>query len=165
MKIQTVYPAAIMKIACPNCKTEGTVKKERPPEKDFSVFCPRCKETFLVKINVRKFYRKEVCIPVRYSIFDADRPVQKMKEGTIIDISREGLCIESHARLYAPALRQEGNIFQLFFSLPPKQTLLKVQGEVMRIIRKEGDNSFKIGIKFCNLDEFSAKNLGFFLWP
>lgn len=166
MKVQTVYPSTVMRIACPNCGVEGTLRKDRPPERDFTVLCPKCKERFLVKINARKFYRKKVSIPVRYSLFNTFDPMdKKVKEGIIIDISREGLCIESYTHFFLPDYHREGNLLNLQFSLPRSEKLLKVQAKVMRVIKKEGENTFKMGLQFHNLDEFTNKQIGFFLWP
>jgi len=74
MKVTTVYPSVVMRISCPYCEAEGKVRKEKPPQGDFTVVCPRCKEKFLIKINVRNFYRKTVSIPVYYSPYDIHRP-------------------------------------------------------------------------------------------
>ena len=162
----TIYPAAVMRISCPLCRTGGIVRKERPPEKDFMVLCRKCKGKFLVKLNLRRYYRKEVSIPVRYSTFDIDQPFdQRADQGVIIDMSREGLCIENYADTRSADYYKEGKPITLFFSLPPREKLLKVQGEVTRILRKEGSQFFKIGVKFCNLDSYINKQIGFFLWP
>jgi hypothetical protein len=165
MNVQTVFPSAVMKISCPKCKAEGTLKRENPPEKDLQVLCPKCKERFLVKINLRKFYRREVSIPVKYYLVDGSGTSQKTKGGTIVDLSREGLCIESDTRSYAPGYHREGKRFSMSFALPPGDTVLNVDGEVVRIIKAEGKSTFRIGIKFSNLDGFSSKQIAFFLWP
>jgi predicted Zn finger-like uncharacterized protein len=165
MKTQTVYPSTMMKITCPNCQAEGTVKRDKPPDKDFKVLCPKCKEGFLVKVNLRRYYRKDVSIPIAYWTLEPDGRVQKRRTGTIVDISREGLGIESPVRDYSPTFHREGNLYELSFSLPPKQIPLTVQGEVVRIIKTEGSKTFKIGVSFFNLDRFPTEEIGFFLLP
>ena len=165
MKVQPVYPSAIMKIACPHCGAQETLKNEKPPQKDFQLSCPQCKETFLVKLNVRKFYRKEVSIPVIYTLLDSGPSGPKGKAATIVDLSREGMCVECREATYAPGLHREGNLFQLSFSLPPRGEALRVQGELMRVNRREGAGAFTLGIKFRNLDAFASQCLGFFLLP
>ena len=88
VKSQTVYPSMIMKISCPNCVAEGTVKTDSPPEKDFMLLCPLCKEKFLVKINVRSHYRRKSKISVRYSLSAVDlRDMKDVGDGIITDIS------------------------------------------------------------------------------
>jgi predicted Zn finger-like uncharacterized protein len=166
MKVTTVYPAVVMRISCPNCGAQGRVKKEKPPQADFTVVCPRCKEKFLIKINVRNFYRKAVYIAVHYSPYDINRPDdQRARQGTIVDISQQGMQVEGHKHDFPPRFFKEGNTFTFYFSLPPRNELLRVQGEIARIIRQNNSNTFMMGIKFSNVDRFTNRQIGFFLWP
>ncbi len=165
MKILSVYPSVFMKITCPNCGSEGTLKTEKPPEADFTVSCPKCNEKFLVKIEIRKFYRKEVSIPIKYTLSGQASPTQETKTGKIVDISMEGLCIECSIHQFSPEFHKEGNLYKLSFSLPPRESLIKVDGKVINIRMTEGDTSFKVGVNFSNLDHFSKREIGFFLMP
>ena len=166
MKVTTVYPSVVMRISCPNCGAEGKVRKEKPPQGDFTVVCPRCKEKFLIKINVRNFYRKTVSIPVHYSPYDIHRPDDKRaREATIVDISQQGMGVESHRHDFPENYFREGSSFTFLFSLPPRKELLKVQAEIARIIPQNNGNTFMMGVKFSKLDHFTNKQLGFFLWP
>ncbi len=166
MKVTTVYPAVVMRISCPNCGAQGRVRKEKPPQADFTVVCPRCKEKFLIKINVRNFYRKTVSIPVSYSPFDIHRPDdQRARGGTIVDISQQGMRVEAHKHDFPPQFFREGTTFTFLFSLPPRNEQLRVQGEVARINQQSNSNTIMIGIKFSSIDHFTNKQIGFFLWP
>jgi predicted Zn finger-like uncharacterized protein len=166
MKVTTVYPSVVMRISCPYCEAEGRVRKEKPPQEDFTVVCPRCKEKFLIKINVRNFYRKTVSIPVYYSPYDIHRPDdQRAREANIVDISQQGMGVEGHTHDFPKNYFREGSSFTFLFSLPPRKELLKVQGEIARIIPQNNGNTLVMGVKFSNLDHFTNKQLGFFLLP
>ncbi|KJU87321.1 hypothetical protein MBAV_000484 [Candidatus Magnetobacterium bavaricum] len=52
----------------------------------------------------------------------------------------------------------------MLFNLPPKKSLLKVKGEVKRIIIID-DNNFTMGIAFINLDIQTDLAIGTFLMP
>ena len=166
MKVTTVYPAVVMRISCPNCGAEGKVRKEKPPQADFTVVCPRCKEKFLIKINVRNYYRKPVSIPVYYSRYDIQRPDDhRARMGTIVDLSQQGMRVESSKHDFPPSHFREGNLFTFLFSLPPRNEILKVRGEIARLSQQNNGNTMMLGIKFSNTDHFTNKQLGFFLWP
>jgi predicted Zn finger-like uncharacterized protein len=166
MKVTTVYPAVVMRISCPNCGAEGKVRKEKPPQADFTVVCPRCKEKFLIKLNVRNYYRKPVSIPVYYSRYDIDRPDDhRARMGTIVDLSQQGMRIESSKQDFSSSHFREGNLFTFLFTLPPRNEMLKVQGEIARLSRQNNGNTIMLGVKFSNVDHFTNKQLGFFLWP
>ncbi|MBF0607501.1 MAG: PilZ domain-containing protein [Candidatus Magnetobacterium sp. LHC-1] len=160
-----VYPACVMPVVCPDCGFGGNVKSENPPERDFKLNCPKCKETFLVKLNHRQFYRVKLNRPVTYSIDDIHDPfARNAKSGKIIDISRTGIRIEGKMRNYSKKYEKEGNILTLLFDLPPNKTLLKVKGEIKRLIIID-DNNFSMGIAFINLDVQTDLAIGTFLMP
>ncbi|MBF0316965.1 MAG: PilZ domain-containing protein [Nitrospirae bacterium] len=160
-----VYPACIMPVACPACGFTGNIKSEDPPEKDFKLNCPKCKETFLVKLNHRDFYRVKLNRPVSYSIDDIDDPfAKKAKSGKIIDISRTGIKIEGKMRSCSKDCEKEGDILTLLFNLPPHKSLLKVKGEIKRLIIID-DNKFTMGIAFINIDVQTDLAIGTFLMP
>ena len=166
MKAVTVYPSVVMRIICPNCGAEGQAKRKKPPQEDFTVSCPRCKERFLIKINLRTFYRKNVSIPVHYSPYDIHRPDdQRAREGTIVDISQQGMRIEGSKHDFSPDYHKEGAILTFLFSLPPRNELLRIEGEVTRLIKEGTRSSFMLGVKFSNLDHYANKQIGFFLMP
>jgi predicted Zn finger-like uncharacterized protein len=166
MKFTTVYPAVVMRVSCPNCGAQGRLKKEKPPQADFTVVCPRCKEKFLIKINVRKFYRKTVSIPVSYSPYDIhQRDDKRAREGIIVDISQQGMRIQGHKNDFPPQFFKEGGTFCFLFSLPPQDEQLRVLGKVVRINLKNNSKTIMLGIQFSNIDHFTNKQIGFFLRP
>ena len=166
MKIQTIYPSVAKKISCPYCRAEGTVKRSTPPQKDFTVVCAKCKERFLVKVNLRKYYRKDVKIPVKYSQWDIEGYYGKtLREGTIIDISRQGMNVEIYRHNFSPSLYRNGRVFTFFFSLPPRNDVLNIKGEITRIGEKEKGHGLTMGVRFSDIDPFAEQQLGFFLLP
>lgn len=155
-----------MKISCPYCRAEGTAKTSIPPQKDFTVLCPKCKERFLVKLNLRNYYRKEVKIPVQYFLSNIEGHEAKViKDGTIIDISRQGIGVEIYRHDFSPSLYKKGRVFTFSFSLPKRNEVLTIEGEIMRISEKEKKHGLIIGVRFSNIDPFVEKQIGFFLLP
>jgi predicted Zn finger-like uncharacterized protein len=163
---QITYSSTIMKITCPNCGAMGKVKAKVPPKDDFVVLCPHCKEKFLVKVNVREYYRKEANIPVNCFLPSLDMSDMKdLGEGTIADISMGGMLV----RIYEnPSLKDyfsKGKTLTFIFSLPPRNERLKVSGEIGRFSKKENKDYYDIAVKFSSLDSFAQRQIGFFLLP
>ena len=155
-----------MKISCPNCVAEGTVKTDSPPEKDFMLLCPLCREKFLVKINARNHYRRKSKISVRYSLSAADlRDMKDSGDGIITDISMKGMSIEVRKNLFPLNYFRQGKILTFSFSLPPRNEDLKINGEIVRFSEEDEGDYFNIGVKFSNLDQFAEQQIGFFLLP
>ena len=155
-----------MKIACPNCMAEGKVKTDSPPEKDFMLVCPLCKEKFLVKINVRNHYRRKSEIPVRFSLSPVDlHNMKDVGDGIIADISTKGMSVEVYKNPFSLNYFKQGKLLTFSFSLPPRNEELKINGEIVRF--REGDEGdyCNIGIQFINLDKFAEQQIGFFLLP
>lgn len=166
VKTQTVYPSMIMKVACPNCRAEGSVKTDSPPEKDFMLLCPQCEEKFLVKINIRDHYRKKSKIPVRCSLSGVDlQSAKDIGNGVITDISMKGMRVEIYNNLFPQGFLKKGRILTFSFSLPPRSAELKVNGEIVSFNEGDDVHYFNIGIKFFNIDQFVQKQIGFFLLP
>jgi c-di-GMP-binding flagellar brake protein YcgR len=165
METTTVDLLLVMRISCPGCGKEGTVKKQMPPLEDFAVLCPRCKEEVLLKVNRRNHYRKSALIPVGYSLDDIDRPDdQRARAGRIINISRQGIGVRCYGHHFSPLYYREGNLFTFLFSLPLINGLKKVQGEVMRISEIDEDSTFAIGVRFSDLHHFTNNAIRSFLF-
>ena len=155
-----------MKIACPYCGAEGMVKRKTPPHKDFTLRCPRCEERFLVKLNLRQYYRKEVEIPVRYSLSDTEAYKNKrLKEGTMIDLSMHGMGVNIYRDDVLAHLYRKGRAVTVFFSLPPRDEELTITGEITRISAHEKGLGLIMGIRFTHIDPFAQQQIGFFLLP
>ena len=152
-----------MSIRCPYCDVLGKIKRDNPPEKDFQVTCPKCKHIYLVALNKRDFYRDQVSIPVYFSLFDIDDPLDKgARRGKIRDLSRTGLSVESNLSLQSLQVYKEEDILTLLFSLSPEQGFIKVKGKIARIIEDE-NKTINIGIQFIDLDPHHNKLIGFYL--
>jgi c-di-GMP-binding flagellar brake protein YcgR len=163
MKAGTVYPTGIMRTSCPNCRAEGSVKERRPPQQELSVLCWQCRQTFLIKINNRNYYRKKVSIPVICSPFDIDTlDDQSAWRGRIIDISRQGMAVQSYKQVCSLDC-EGGTLFTFLFSLPLINDLQKVQGEIMRVTKEEQNNICTIGIRFSELHQFTDNAIRFLL--
>jgi c-di-GMP-binding flagellar brake protein YcgR len=163
MQVRTVYPGVVMRISCPNCRAEGMVKRLRPPEKEFTALCWQCGQSFMIKINRRNYYRKKVSIPVMYSCFDRESlNDQESWRGRIVDISRQGMAVQSHEQIHSRDYKN-GSLFTFLFSLPLINNLQKVQGEVMRVTKEGQDNSHTIGIRFSEAHQFTDNAIRFFL--
>ena len=155
-----------MKIACPNCKTDGTVKTDSPPEKDFMLLCPLCKEKYLVKINSRDNYRKKVNIPVRLSLSAVVlHGIRDLGDGTITNISTKGMRVEIYKKPSTSDYFRKGKLLTFSFLLPPRNEELKINGKIVSFNEGDDGHYFNIGIKFTNLDQFAQKQIGFFLLP
>ena len=167
VKTQTTYPSTIMKISCPNCGATGKVKTDSPPEKDFMVLCPSCKEKFLVKINKRNYYRKKTEIPVK-CFLPAVNPDNRedLGKGFITDISMTGMSVKVYKRLFfsSPFFRK-GKLLTFLFSLPPKNEKLEINGQIVRFTKEQNRPYFNIGVTFYKLSKFAEKQIGFFLLP
>jgi len=163
MEVRTVYPEVVMRISCPDCRAEGMVKRLRPPQQDFTALCWKCGQSFLVKVNKRHYYRKKVSIPVMCSSFDRDSlDDQESWRGRIVDISRQGMAVQSHEQIYSPD-HKNGSLVTFLFSLPLINDLQKVQGEIMRVTNEEQNNSHTIGIRFSEPHQFTDNAIRFFL--
>ena len=139
------------------------MESEAVPRNDFKTVCPKCNGSVLVKLNQRTFARKEVSIPLSYSRSDIDaHSDSKAKKGTIVDISRSGLSIKADMNQFFGLYEKAGNILVLLFSLPPKEEILKVKGEIMRVTPGR-ERSFQMGVKFLDLTGSQNKAIGFFL--
>jgi hypothetical protein len=73
--------------------------------------------------------------------------------------------IEGNKFDFSPDSHKEGTILTFLFSLPPRNELLKVEGEVTRLIKENTRSTFMLGVKFTNLDHYANKQIGFFLMP
>jgi c-di-GMP-binding flagellar brake protein YcgR len=165
MKTISVYPSAEINIECPTCNSSEVLKFSDPPKEGFQITCSRCSEEIVVKLNERQYYRKQVSIPVYYSLHDFDNVLDaRVKSGWIVDISKTGIGVEISALKYSKEYEKEGNIVTISFTLPPKNKQLKVKGEIVRIF---GDKKLKInmGIQFLNLDDYQNQTIGLFLMP
>jgi c-di-GMP-binding flagellar brake protein YcgR len=163
VKAGMVYPTVIMSISCPNCGAEGSVKRARSPQQDLTALCWKCGRNFLIKINRRNYYRKKVSIPVMYSSFDIDTlDDQKAWRGRIVDISRQGMAVQSYRQICSLDCK-DGTLFTFLFSLPLINDLQKVQGEIMRLIKEEQNDFCTIGIRFSELHRFTDNGIRFFL--
>ena len=161
----TVYAAIVMTFKCPHCSESVEIKSEAVPNEDFNTVCPKCNASFLLKLNQRQFARKDVSIPLAYSLFDIDTfSDKKAKKGNVVDISRGGLSIKADINKFSELYEKTGNILVLLFSLPPKEQILKMKGEIMRVTLGR-DKSFEMSIKFLDLVEHHTKAIGFFLMP
>jgi len=161
MKKVPVFSSKVMSIECPYCGVPGKIKKDLPPDKDFSVHCPKCDNKFLISINKRKFYRREVSIPLYFSHLDIDDPFdEKSRKGKILNISKTGVYFESRLSKQSLQIYKKKVIITLLFSLEPGQKLLKIKGEITGVVV---DKTVKIGIQFIDLDPHQNKLIGFYL--
>ena len=158
-----VYPAIIMTFSCPHCSEAVVVESEAVPHNDFNTVHTKCNGSILVKLNQRSFARKEISAPLSYSRFDINtHSDSKAKKGTMVDISRSGLSIRADMSQFFGPYEKTGNILVLLFSLPPREEILKVKGEIMRVTPGR-ERSFQMGIKFLDLTDSQNKAIGFFL--
>ena len=163
MKLRAVYPSLIVRICCPYCGATGRVKRQQPSDHDFTVHCPHCNEGVLVKTNRRSHYRKSVLIPVSYSASDIDRlDDQRARKGRIIDISRNGMAMESNTRNW-PHEFGRGFVLTFLFSVPLVNDVKKVRGEIVRVREEDRENMCTVGVKFSNLHEYTDNAIRFFL--
>ena len=164
-KSVTVYAAKIMTFSCPHCGAAVEIKSEAIPNDDFNTACPKCNGSFLLKLNQRQFARKEVHIPLAYSVFDIDTlSDRRAKKGTMVEISKGGLLIKADMNKFSELYEKTGNILVLLFSLPPREQRLKLKGEILSVLPGR-DKSFQMGVKFLDLTDHQNKALGFFLMP
>lgn len=166
MKTVSVHPAVLMKIPCPLCGYENQHMQDAPPDADFAFICTKCKSEFLVKLNVRHFYRKEVNIPCYYTtamnVNDILDP--RIKTGWILDISRGGCSIEFSKLKHSPHDERKGNIITIFFTFPGQREIFMVQGKILTLFDSP-THKLKMGVTFINLDNFQQQRLSVFLMP
>ncbi len=165
MKTISIYPSTEINIKCPTCISSEMLKLPYSPKEDFQMTCSRCNEEIIVKLNERQYYRKQVSIPVYYSLHDFDNILDtRVKSGRIVDISRTGIGVEISALKYSKEYEKEGNIVTISFALPPKNKQIKAKGKIVRIF---GDKKLRtnIGIQFLNLDDYQSQTIGLFLMP
>ncbi|MBF0517717.1 MAG: PilZ domain-containing protein [Nitrospirae bacterium] len=152
-----VYPAAEMRFVCPYCRANCTIIKDSTPEENFTAPCTACGQPICVRINMRKFYRKSVNIEASYLIKGVNRPPRK---GTILDISTGGLRFKCYKSIH----EKIGNLLSLSFVLPPRNEIIKVNGEITRIM-EETNTTVTLGLRFKGLGEYEEMQVGFFLQP
>jgi hypothetical protein len=164
-KSVTVFAAIIMTFSCPHCNEPVEIKSEAVPNADFQTVCSKCNGSFFLKLNQRQSYRKEVSIPLSYSLFDIDDfSDRRAKKGTMTDISKSGLSIKADMSKFSELYEKTGNVLFLLFSLPGKEQILKVKGEIITVTLGR-DKTFQMGMKFLNLTDHHNKAIGFFLMP
>jgi c-di-GMP-binding flagellar brake protein YcgR len=166
VKTVSVYPAAFLKIPCPHCGFQNELMQDEPPKVDFAFRCSQCKDEFLVKLNLRQFYRKEVSIPCYFTTSSEVDNIRdpSIKNGWLVDISRSGCGIELSKLKHSPTSERKGNFVQVFFTFPGQNELFKVQGEISSII-EVSPHKIKIGVNFINLEEHQQRRLSIFLMP
>ncbi|MBF0456915.1 MAG: PilZ domain-containing protein [Nitrospirae bacterium] len=102
-------------------------------------------------------YRKNVNIDAFYQIEGVPRPPRK---GNILNISSGGLGF----RCFKSVNEKIGNVMLLSFVLPPREEPIRVTGEIVRIISETGKD-ITLGLRFKDLGEYEAMQIGFFLKP
>lgn len=164
MKVM-VWPSDKMEVICPACYASKTFEFLEPPKEGFEFRCPKCNELIVVELNRRAFYRKELSIPIYYSLKDFENIIEEgVKSGWIRNISKGGLGIEISPLKYDGEYEKVGNVLTLFFNLPPYNSPIKTKGEIMRV---STDKKFQVyfGIKFLDLNKNSKQIIDFFLRP
>ncbi|KJU86773.1 hypothetical protein MBAV_001028 [Candidatus Magnetobacterium bavaricum] len=165
MKTVAVYPSCVISLKCPECGTIDNVTNEYPPDNDFTLQCPTCTETFLVKLNHRQFFRGTIKGLVAYSLDDIKDPFAiSAKSAKAVDISRCGIRLEGKMRYYSEDYEKVGNLLTLLFNIPPNKRLLKVKAEIKRVVII-GDYKFEMGLSFINPDVYIDQAIGTFLMP
>ncbi len=167
MKTVLAYPSAALDIKCPGCSSIWKTKGERPLGKDFKVCCPKCKEKFIVNLNIRKANRKNVAINVVFFMSNINNPSDKnTQKGKIVDFSQTGCLLETNLdknlleRYFG---EDKGDMLTLLFSLSPKNEQLKVKGRIMRFAKSPKKKKIKIGIELTGLKKDQAKKIGLLL--
>ena len=165
MKEVSLIPACVMSVPCPFCQAKGRAKFEQPPSKDFLTICPKCKEKFKVKLNIRKSYRKELAIVTSYSFSNIKKIDEKGSiPGEIVDLSKGGMAVESSKMWLSRLKGKEKRPLTFIFLLPPKHDIVKVKGVITRISEEEEKGKFRIGIRFVDIEDDTARKIGRFLW-
>ncbi|MBF0515503.1 MAG: PilZ domain-containing protein [Nitrospirae bacterium] len=159
LKSITVYPSAVIPIVCPYCEAKGKITREYPPDKNFTISCPKCKQRFVVNINTRMFYRKNVNIEAHYQFRGSNKPERK---GDILNMSRSGLCLKCNKPSFIP--KEKVDVLSLRFKLPPREEPISIHCEVVNVI-DETEKTITWGLKFKDLGEFEEMQIGFFLQP
>jgi c-di-GMP-binding flagellar brake protein YcgR len=159
------YSDKKLNIICPACYTDKTFEFTEPPKEGFEFRCSKCNELIVVEINRRAFYRKELSIPIYYSLKDFDSIIEEgVKSGWIRNISKGGIGIEISSLKYDEEYEKIGNVLTLFFNIPPYYNQIRAKGEIVRV---STEKKFKIflGIKFLDISENSKQLISFFLRP
>jgi c-di-GMP-binding flagellar brake protein YcgR len=165
MREVIVYPSTKIEIICPACYAAKIFEFAEPPTKGFEFKCSSCNEIITVELNRRAFYRKELSIPVYYSLNDFDNIMEPdIKSGWMRDISKGGIKIEISPLKYSDDYEKIGNILTIFFSLPPQNKQIKVKGEIVRV-SKEQKFKLDFGVRFLELSEDQKQIISFFLRP
>ena len=168
MKVLLVYPSRLIRFSCPYCKTPGKIKRETDISEDFKARCAKCKEKIYIKMNVRKCYRKDISIPVHYSLNDISKTTDRnVRVGKITDISKGGFHVETSSVRQSTDkdYEKQGNTLTFLFSLPPNDDLLKVKGEIKKVITSSQSGTVHLGVEFVRLEEYPKKQIGFFCLP
>lgn len=148
-------PDLTTNIVCPSCRkgklTNLSRYKNIEQTTHFRVKCP-CSHLFLVRVERRKYYRKEVDLRGRYST-GKSRFKSPMK---VKDISRYGLKFET----YAKPLLSIGDEVEVEFTLDDTH---KTFVEKHAVVRTIFDNS--IGCEFLKMTDVDIEDrrLGFYL--
>lgn len=165
MKEVIVYPSKKIEIVCPACYALKVFEFLEPPQKGFEFHCSSCNEFITVELNRREFYRKELSIPVYYSLSDFSNIMEPgIKSGWIRNISKGGIGIEISSLKYSDDYEKVGNILTVFFSLPPQNRQIKARGEIVRV-SKEKKFKITLGIRFLELSEDQKQIISFYLRP
>jgi hypothetical protein len=109
------------------------------PVKGFNVKCAKCNVRFKVRLNIRKYYRKTISIPISYSFKDIDSMNKPGSySGDIADISQSGLCIESNLTYFMDFQDKIDGVLNFVFILPEKNETIKGKGIIKRTQYIEG---------------------------
>lgn len=166
MKTVSVHPAVMMKIVCPECGHEHQHMQKAPPTEDFPFKCAGCNADFMVRLDIRVFYRKEVSIPCYYTTaLDVENIMdRRVKNGWITDISRTGCAVEFGKLKFHALDERKGNILLIFFSFPSQKELFSIQGQITAVFETSA-HKMKMGVHFINLNERQVQRLSLFLMP
>ncbi len=164
MKTVSVRPAAMMKILCPECGHEHQYLRKEAPHENFFLKCEHCSADFMVKLDIRTFYRKEVTIPCYYSTgMDIENIMDpRVKTGWIVDISRTGCAVEFGKMKLDALCERKGNILLIFFTFPGQKEMFSIQGEIVAVFETP-THKMKMGVEFINVDDHQQQRLSLFL--
>lgn len=154
-------------VKCPSCGLKETITLKKALAAATKANCKKCKAAFLVKPNMRGTARKEA----DFAGLMHRRPLSNVKKDDAIivrvkDLSREGMGL-AVAQFVPRRYRLEvGDTIYVKFTLEKKtgDVELDIETTIRNIVPHKVSGTYKIGLKFAQMDDDTKREIGLFLW-
>ena len=154
-------------VKCPSCGLKKTITLKKALTSATKANCKKCKAAFLVKPNAREVARKGA----DFGGLMHRRPLRKVKKDDAIivrveDISKEGMGVAVAQFVPKKYHLEVGDTVHVKFTLEKNtgNVELEVETTIRNIRPHKISGTYKIGLKFAQMDNNAKREIGLFIW-